>query len=88
MKRIIVLTSCILLASVFVSAQTKLIAHRSHSGKNKTFSIYSPGNFGLPPAKDTVKTQKDTLKTTDKISGSKKKKAKKKTFTTVAARRQ
>ena len=33
-------------SSVF--SQTKLIAHKSHSGKVKTFTAKAEGNFGLP----------------------------------------
>lgn len=32
--------------NVFVFAQTKLIAHKSHSGKLSAFSINGEGNFG------------------------------------------
>ena len=38
----------LLLISITVISQTKIIAHKSHSGKMSTFSIKSEGNFGLP----------------------------------------
>lgn len=42
---------CIILVAVSSAgfSQTKKIAHRSHSGKNNTFSITGPDNFGETP---------------------------------------
>lgn len=34
--------------SLSITAQTKLLHHRSHSGSLATFDASSPGNFGLP----------------------------------------
>lgn len=39
-------------------AQTKMIAHKSHSGKVGTFSIRGEGNFGLGPMKIAEKVEK------------------------------
>lgn len=42
--------------SLALQAQTKRIAHRSHSGKNHTLLMNTGDNFGLPPkSRDTVK---------------------------------
>ncbi|MDH4473296.1 MAG: hypothetical protein QE487_11870 [Fluviicola sp.] len=50
----------LLLSPIAISAQTALIAHKSHSGNAKSFSasfsssfgrIEPPGNFGEPPAR-------------------------------------
>jgi len=43
------------------SAQTKRIAHRSHSGSNISFSTKGTDNFGLPP-ESRRKPVKDTAK--------------------------
>lgn len=37
-----------------MQAQTKIIAHKSHSGKAATFNIFSAHNFGLGPHHVTV----------------------------------
>jgi hypothetical protein len=44
--------------STICLSQTKKIAHRSHSGSNKTFSIIGAGNFGLPEHKASDSTKK------------------------------
>lgn len=65
------LFAVLLLTSVLAFSQTKRIAHRSHSGKDHTFNILSPDNFGLPvekkkmpktPSKEQAKEKKDSLK--------------------------
>ena len=48
MKRIL-LAGLLLTGSV--SAQTAIIAHKSHSGTAATFAFADPGNFGLPPTR-------------------------------------
>jgi hypothetical protein len=49
--------------SLLSFSQTKRIAHRSHSGTDKTFTITaSADNFGLPVPDSTKKIKKDTLK--------------------------
>lgn len=47
------------LISFTLTAQTKLINHKSHSGTNQTFNPHvSEGNFGVPPVR-TFEIQKD-----------------------------
>ena len=46
MKKIILL-SAFLFMYVAGIAQTKMISHRSHSGKNNTFTAAAKGNMGL-----------------------------------------
>jgi hypothetical protein len=48
MKRISIL-ACIVFLSQASDAQTKKIAHRSHSGTNKTFTAKGESNFGATP---------------------------------------
>jgi hypothetical protein len=56
MKKIFFL-SCFLFIAMVAFSQTKRVAHRSHSGKNNTFSVIgSTDNFGLP-VPDSVKTK-------------------------------
>ncbi len=70
MKIIQTLIICGLLLPVSVlHAQTKKIAHRSHSGSDETYSMAQSGNFGLPyrqfPKEDTLKLappKQDTAK--------------------------
>ena len=49
-------SSFLLLFCFTLQAQTKIIAHKSHSGKPATFNIHSTHNFGLTPiiTTDTV----------------------------------
>lgn len=57
---LIIFTFCV--TSTF--AQTKLIAHKSHSGKLSTFSIKTEGNFGLsawPVPEKVIKLSDSTL---------------------------
>ena len=62
MKKIL-LCSVLAIASTVAFSQTKLIAHRSHSGSNRTFSINESGNFGLPSHKrDTITVKQDSVK--------------------------
>ena len=49
MKKIFLVTVAMALFSVAGFSQTKKIAHRSHSGKDNTFSIFGPDNFGETP---------------------------------------
>jgi hypothetical protein len=57
MKGIFVIIALLMLSSTSFS-QTKRIAHRSHSGKNSTFTVNSIHNFGeyyeRIPTKDTI----------------------------------
>ena len=39
----------LIVTSTSLVAQTKFIAHKSHSGTSETFTLASPGNFGLCP---------------------------------------
>ena len=56
MKKIFFLAAFLFIALISFS-QTKRIAHRSHSGKDNTFSILAGAdNFGLP-VPDSVKTK-------------------------------
>lgn len=52
MTKITVILSCLLFGSVVLNAQTQRIAHRSHSGSNKTFIITTNENWGLSPAQE------------------------------------
>lgn len=47
--KFIFLLFVILLLSTHLQAQTKIIAHKSHSGKAATFNIHSSHNFGWVP---------------------------------------
>lgn len=49
MKQIVIAITTSLLC-LHASAQTKKIAHRSHSGKNSTLILTTDDNFGLPPS--------------------------------------
>lgn len=65
MKKSLITFAVILFISVSSFAQTKLIAHRSHSGSNATFSAAGLDNFGLPPGKvekDSSKNKVDSVK--------------------------
>ena len=64
------LKCCVLLFAVLCGAssqaQTKWIAHRSHSGSDASFTITGTDNFGLPSA-ETIKAmakrrQEDSLR--------------------------
>jgi hypothetical protein len=63
MKQLILFVA-LMLASVLAFAQTKRIAHRSHSGKDHTFRLLGGDNFGLPEKKPVKKvmSKKDSLK--------------------------
>lgn len=64
MKRIVFLSSFILIALTCADAQTKRIEHRSHSGSNKTFSLSNSSNFGALPSHFS---KKDYLRTDSMI---------------------
>lgn len=49
MKKLTLLISLILLFSASIFAQTKRIAHRSHSGTSIHHSLLESDNLGLPP---------------------------------------
>ena len=49
MKRIVLLSSFILIGLVCADAQTKRIEHRSHSGSNASFDLKNSSNFGVVP---------------------------------------
>ncbi len=53
----------LLLFSITTYSQTKIIAHKSHSGKASTFNIHSVHNFGLGPmiSTDTVIHVSDSI---------------------------
>jgi hypothetical protein len=57
MKKILLLALIISVSSPLF-AQTKRIAHRSHSGKNSTLVMTTGDNFGLPEHKKKDSTQK------------------------------
>jgi len=57
MKKIL-LFALVLSLSFHLQAQTKRIAHRSHSGKNSTLVMNTGDNFGLPEHKKKDSTQK------------------------------
>ena len=63
MKKIITVGMIAFLA-VNAQAQTKKIAHRSHSGKNTTLIMTTNDNFGLPKERkaDTAKAPAPTVK--------------------------
>lgn len=49
MKKLYLLTATLVfVTSVALSAQTKFVAHKSHSGTSETFTLAQPGNMGLP----------------------------------------
>ena len=55
MKKIPVLLLLVIGCSTGLQAQTKRIAHRSHSGSNHTLVMTTEDNFGLPSKpKDTA----------------------------------
>jgi hypothetical protein len=62
MKQLTLLIAC-MLASILVFSQTKRIAHRSHSGKDHTFTLFGPDNFGLPAEKEKLPKPKTDKKT-------------------------
>ncbi|MEZ4887517.1 MAG: hypothetical protein R3E32_22480 [Chitinophagales bacterium] len=53
----------LLLFSCTLFAQTKIIAHKSHSGKPSTFNVFSAHNFGITPIiiTDTVIRVTDSI---------------------------
>lgn len=75
MKKLILVFIVVSAFTLNVSAQTKKIAHRSHSGKNRSFTINGEDNFGGPGPSahkpkvitDSNTKTKDTskIKTTD-----------------------
>ena len=71
MRRSLILTIAATLLSVALFAQTKKIAHKSHSGSKKSFTVNGQGNFGVianhpehrtAKKPDTAKVKVDTLK--------------------------
>ena len=48
MKKLTLLLAAAIAFGSSAFAQTKKIAHRSHSGKNSSFTVSEEGNFGLP----------------------------------------
>ena len=62
MKKTAIL-AIILASSIGSYAQTEKIAHRSHSGSDKTFKVRRNGNFGITPEmKKTIDTRNAALK--------------------------
>ena len=66
--------------SLGIIAQTKRIAHRSHSGKNNVSYGFGGDNFGLPPpskktadSTSTVQKKVDTIPVVNKVKPKKKK---------------
>jgi hypothetical protein len=57
----------LMLVSILAFSQTKRIAHRSHSGKDHTFNLFGPDNFGLPAEKPKPKTDKKTQPKKDSL---------------------
>jgi hypothetical protein len=49
MKKIILLLLCITFLSLATNAQTKRIAHRSHSGIATNYALFEDDNLGLSP---------------------------------------
>ena len=75
MKKFILPALVLVLAGTSAQAQTKRIAHRSHSGADRHFSLSGTDNFGNPPedwknrhvpVMDTAKAGTNGAKTTDK----------------------
>ncbi len=67
MKKILLFSVPVLLLCATGFAQTKKIAHKSHSGKDSELSIDGADNFGLNPSvirnTDTAgKAKKDSIK--------------------------
>jgi hypothetical protein len=61
-----ILSFALFISLTSLSAQTKKIAHRSHSGKNETFRLKSSGdNFGLAPGNTTKPVKDPNTKKTD-----------------------
>lgn len=71
MKKLTLVFTVIAAFALNASAQTKKIAHRSHSGKNTSFTINGEDNFGGPGPSSTkakVVTDSNTkTKDTSKI---------------------
>lgn len=51
----------IILCSFDIYSQTKVIAHRSHSGKNADLHFDGADNFGLPPNYQQYNISRDTI---------------------------
>ena len=49
MLKLSIILSCMVASTLALSAQTQRIAHRSHSGNNKTFTVTTNENWGLGP---------------------------------------
>lgn len=65
MKRTVILAALCFMGASSLLAQTKKIAHRSHSGKNSTLIFTTEDNFGLPASakkKDTVIVKSDSVR--------------------------
>ncbi len=65
MKRVFLLIVLAAVSSVGF-AQTKRIAHRSHSGANRTFSLNGIDNFGTTP--EMIKKQQEAKAKADSIA--------------------
>jgi hypothetical protein len=71
MKNRALLAALLGLGSISIAvAQTKLIAHRSHSGAENSINFMTADNFGLPDSKDifvqdTLTLEKQWVRTTD-----------------------
>lgn len=83
MKKFILPTLVLVFACTQTQAQTKRIAHRSHSGSDAHFSLSGADNFGNPPedwktrhvpVADTAKAGAQTNGKTDKTVRTKKQK--------------
>lgn len=58
MKKLLLLSTLLLVFGSAASAQTKRIAHRSHSGSNATFSMNEgDDNYGLPPGYEKMRME-------------------------------
>jgi len=64
MKKIIVFVAFATALGSTAFAQTKKIAHRSHSGKNSVFTVEGEGNFGLPTDYKAKSTKDSAAKKT------------------------
>ena len=60
MKKLLFVTCACTVAVFTISAQTKKIAHRSHSGSNHTFNMEEEDDFGAPPKNYKLKIRKDS----------------------------
>ena len=69
MRAKLIFTSCFILCSILLSAQTKIIAHKSHSGSDADFYYLfnndapelDHSNFGMAPERDVKESRLDSV---------------------------